>query len=148
MKISDRKKVTLSYDLHLDGFDGEIADSANEKEPFVFVCGEGETLEPFEENLMGLQVGDEFRFEIKAEDAYGEEDPESILEIPKTNFEKEELENMEIGDVVPMEDEDETVFDSTVVDITDDFVILDFNHPLAGEDLYFVGKILKVEENK
>jgi FKBP-type peptidyl-prolyl cis-trans isomerase SlyD len=45
-----------------------------------------------------------------------------------------------------MEDEDGTVFDGVAIEITDDFVIIDFNHPLAGEDLYFTGKIIKVED--
>ena len=145
MKISNEKKVTFSYNLYLDGFNGELVDSADEKEPMSFVCGASDILESFEKNLIGLQAGDKFQFEIKKEDAYGEEDPEDVIEFPKSHFEDEELENMEINDIIPMEDEDGVVFNSIIADITDDFVILNFNHPLAGEDLFFTGKILNVE---
>lgn len=145
MKAENGKQVSIIYDLHVDGFNGELIESVKESEPAKFLFGEGEMLETFEDKLRGLNEGDNFKFVLPKDEAYGDEDEDSIVEFPKNMF-TENGELPEIGDYTPMEDEDGTVFDGITIDITDDFVIVDFNHPLAGEDLYFEGKILKVED--
>ncbi|MDD2635586.1 MAG: FKBP-type peptidyl-prolyl cis-trans isomerase [Bacteroidales bacterium] len=147
MKIKNGTLVTLEYDLFVESFDGELIESVKSEEPAVFLCGNEEMLETFEEKLMGLETGDSFKFSLTKNEAYGDEDEEAYAEFPKNVFLDEEDSVLpEIGDYVPMEDEDGTVFDGIVDDITDDFIIIDFNHPLAGEDLFFTGKILKVED--
>ena len=147
MKIKNGTLVTLEYDLFVDAFDGELIESIKSDEPAVFLCGNEEMLEPFEEKLIGLKAGDSFKFSLTKEEAYGDDDEEAYAEFPKAAFLEEEGSVLpEIGDYVPMEDEDGTVFDGIVDDITEDFLIIDFNHPLSGEDLFFTGTILKVED--
>ncbi len=147
MKIEKGTLVTLEYELYVDGFDGELIESIIADEPAVFLCGHEEMLETFEEKLIGLQAGDSFKFSLTKEQAYGDDDEEAFAEFPKDVFiEGDDSELPEIGDYVPMEDEDGIVFDGIAIEITDDYVIIDFNHPLAGEDLYFTGKVIKVEE--
>lgn len=145
MKVANGKLITIIYDLYVDGFDGELIESVKESEPLVFLLGEDEMLETFEEKLIGLSVDDKFKFMIPKDEAYGDEDEDAIVEFPKSTF-KEDGELPEIGDYVPMEDEDGTVFDGVAIEITEDFIVIDFNHPLAGEDLYFEGKIVKIED--
>ncbi|MDD3859807.1 MAG: FKBP-type peptidyl-prolyl cis-trans isomerase [Bacteroidales bacterium] len=148
MKIAKGKLVTIIYDLYVDSFDGELIESIKEKEPAVFLCGEGEMLETFEEKLIGLQVGDEFKFMLTKDEAYGDEDEDAFAEFPVDVFVNDEGGMPEVGDYVPMEDEDGTVFDGIAIEVTKENVVIDFNHPLAGEDLYFTGKIIKVENTK
>lgn len=149
MKIQKNSLVTLEYDLYVDGYDGELIESIQSDEPAIFVVGNEEMLETFEEKLIGLQAGDQFKFSLTKDEAYGDEDEEAFAEFPKDIFlEGKDATLPEEGDYVPMEDEDGTVFDGIAIEITDDFVVIDFNHPLAGEDLYFTGKIIKVEETE
>jgi len=148
MKIEKGKLVSITYDLYVDGYDGELIESAKEKEPAIFLCGEGEMLETFEEKLLGLQEGDSFKFMLSKDEAYGDEDEDAIAEFPYDIFENDKEGIPEIGDYVPMEDEDGTVFDGVAIEVNKDSVIIDFNHPLAGEDLYFTGKVIKVENTK
>lgn len=148
MKIEKGKLVTITYSLYVDGFNGELVESVNETEPVVFLFGEGEMLESFEDKLIGLSEGDSFKFVLNKDQAYGDEDPEIIVEFPKTMFMQDPEGLPEIGDYIPMEDEEGNVFDGVAVDITDDMVVVDFNHPLAGEDLYFEGKVVKIENAK
>ncbi|PLX05804.1 MAG: peptidylprolyl isomerase [Marinilabiliales bacterium] len=147
MKIQKNSLVTLEYDLYVDDYDGELIESVKSDEPAVFVVGGEEMLETFEEKLIGLKAGDVFKFSLSKDEAYGDEDEEAIAEFPKDIFlEDDDAKLPEVGDYVPMEDEDGTVFDGIAIEITKEFVVIDFNHPLSGEDLYFTGKILKVEE--
>ncbi|HNQ67385.1 MAG TPA: FKBP-type peptidyl-prolyl cis-trans isomerase [Bacteroidales bacterium] len=148
MKIAKGKLVTIIYDLYVDGFNGELIESIKEKEPAVFLCGEGEMLETFEEKLIGLQEGDEFKFMLSKDEAYGDEDEDAFAEFPIDIFENDEGGIPEVGDYVPMEDEDGTVFDGIAIEVTKESIVIDFNHPLAGEDLYFTGKVVKVENTK
>lgn len=148
MKIAKGKLVTIIYDLYVDGFEGELIESIKEKEPAVFLFGEGEMLETFEEKLIDLQEGDEFKFMLSKDEAYGDEDEDAMAEFPADVFENDEEGMPEVGDYVPMEDEDGTVFDGIAIEVTKDIVVIDFNHPLAGEDLYFNGKIIKIENTK
>lgn len=146
MKIENGKLVTIIYDLYVDGFDGELIESIKETEPALFLCGAGEMLETFEEKLKGMKAGDSFKFTLTKDEAYGDEDEEAYAEFPLDVFKDDEDGVPEVGDYVPMEDEDGTVFDGIAIEITNDVVTIDFNHPLAGEDLHFSGKILKVED--
>ena len=148
MKVENGKLVTITYDLNVDGYDGELIESIKENEPAIFLCGAGEMLETFEEKLMGLKVGDIFKFSLTKDEAYGEEDEEAFAEFPLDIFKEDENGIPELGDYVQMEEEDGYVFDGIAIEISEDKVIIDFNHPLAGEDLYFEGKIIKIEDTE
>lgn len=148
MKVENGKLVTIIYDLNVDSYDGELIESIKEDEPAIFLCGAGEMLETFEEKLMGLKVGDSFKFSLTKDQAYGDEDEDAIAEFPIDIFEEDEEGVPEVGDYVPMEDEEGNIFDGIVIEIENDTVVLDFNHPLAGEDLFFVGKVIKIEDTK
>lgn len=145
MKIKNGSKVSMTYNLYLECFEGELFESAEVDSPLVFTIGNDEMLETFEAYLIGKEKGDKIELKIDMEDAYGPESEESIASLPHSVFADNEGELPEIGSFVPMEDEDGAQYEAFVVDITEDEVILDFNHPLAGEDLYIKGEILNVE---
>jgi len=152
MKISTNKFISASYDLFVDGEEGqdqELMEKATAEKPLSFIFGTGMMLEAFENNLAGLSVGDTFDFSISAEEAYGEYADEQVVEIPRTVFEVDGVMDEEVifeNNIVPMMDQNGNRIDGTVVSIGDENIKMDFNHPLAGEELHFIGKVLVVRE--
>ena len=81
-------------------------------------------------------------FHIAAADGYGEFDEEAVANLPKDMFNGTEI--PEIGEVLPLQDNNGNRFQGQVVSVTEDSVIVDLNHPMAGQDLHFKGEILNV----
>jgi len=149
MEISKNKVVELIYILHFDDFNGDIIEKVKTDSPFTFIYETGFMLEAFENNIKGLKKDDAFKFKIACNDAYGEVNEKNIVDLPKNVFEVDGKFNKEIifaGAKVPMKDEQGNEFDGFIIDITKNTVIVDFNHPMAGEDLYFEGRVLNVRE--
>ena len=149
MKISRNKFVTVSYVLRLKGFEGEIVEETPEEKPLEFIFGTGRMLQMFEEKLEGLKAGDNFSFKLTSDEAYGDVNPEAKVEIPKNIFEvdgKIDEELIKVGNMVPMQDAQGNRLNGIVLDVNDENVTMDFNHPLAGDVLYFAGSVLEVRE--
>ena len=149
MTISNEKVVSLVYQLHVDDKNGDIVETVQEDRPFVFLYGAGNMLPKFEENLNGLKAGDKFDFKITCDDAYGQASEDAVVELPKNIFEiegKVEEGLLEIGNVIPMQSQDGQKLNGVVIEVTDANVTMDFNHPLAGDDLYFSGHIIDIRE--
>lgn len=152
MKITDNKFVAASYDLYVGGEDGqapELMEKATEEMPLTFVYGTGMMLESFESQLKDMQAGDPFDFVLPSNTAYGEYEEERVAELPKSIFEVEgkfDAENIAVDKMVPMMTAEGQRLDGMVLEVTDEIVRMDFNHPLAGEDLHFVGKVLEVRD--
>ncbi|MBL0315525.1 MAG: FKBP-type peptidyl-prolyl cis-trans isomerase [Flavobacteriales bacterium] len=147
MKIAKGSKIALHYKLHSDGPEGELIEETRQEEPMEFVMGDDPMIPKFEEALMGLQAGEKFTVSIKALDAYGEEDEKLFVEFPKSDFIEDGELNEEIfeeGEIVPMETPDGEVVEGVVCEVKLNSIVLDFNHPLAGEDLYFEGEVVSV----
>jgi FKBP-type peptidyl-prolyl cis-trans isomerase SlyD len=149
MTIENNKVVSVNY--HLSGKVGEGAEELIEQtsteRPFVFLYGTGGILEDFEKNLTGKKAGDTFDFHIKAEKAYGTHNPEYVAEIPKQAFfvdGKFDDERVRKGEELPMLDSEGHQMHGLVVEVGENHVTMDFNHPLAGYDLHFAGNILEV----
>ena len=144
MEITPNRLISVTYDLY--DSDKDLVEKATKDRPFQFISGLGTTLDAFEEQLKGLQAGDKFEFTIKSEDAYGEYNEEHVLDLPKNIFEIEgkfDAERIFAGNVVPLMDAEGNRMNATVVEVKDDAVVVDLNHPLAGEDLTFSGEILE-----
>ncbi len=149
MTISNEKVVTLVYQLRVDNNEGDIVETVKEEKPFVFLYGAGLMLPKFEENLNGLKAGDKFEFILQCEDAYGKATEEAVMDLPKNIFEVEgKIEDglLAEGNVIPMQNNEGQKFNGVVVEVKDDNVTMDFNHPLAGDDLHFSGEIMEVRE--
>jgi FKBP-type peptidyl-prolyl cis-trans isomerase SlyD len=149
MKVGKDKVVTLTYVLRMNDEKGEIIQEVDESRPFVHLFGAGTLLPAFEANLDSLEPEATFGFSIPASDAYGGKNDEAIIELDKSLFEidgKIDDELLAIGNVIAMQDQDGNPVDGRVLEVKDDTVIMDFNHPLAGQDIHFSGKILEVRE--
>ena len=150
MKISDDKMVSLIYELTVDE-DGqkELMEKATPEQPLTFMFGMGMMLEAFEKNVEGLEVGDKFSFTLSPEEAYGEYFEEHIAELPKKMFEvdgKFDADRIAEGESLPMMDAKGNRFMGSVLEVKSDIVVMDFNHPLAGETLHFDGEVIDVHE--
>jgi FKBP-type peptidyl-prolyl cis-trans isomerase SlyD len=144
MKIEPQHVVSLTYDLYVkkeDGTEG-LQESATQEQPLTFLYGAGQMIPKFEEELSTLSTGDTYDFHIQASEAYGEFDEEAVANLPKEMFQGTDL--PQIGEVLPLQDNNGNRFQGQVVSVTEDSVIVDLNHPMAGQDLHFKGEILNV----
>ncbi|HSZ26076.1 MAG TPA: FKBP-type peptidyl-prolyl cis-trans isomerase [Cytophagaceae bacterium] len=151
MHIKKDTVVTLSYELHTDNVEGKRVhvETAGPDQPLVFLFGTGSMIPKFEEELENLKKGDGFEFDIVAEEAYGAFDESAIVKLPADVFKVEgkfEKEKFHLGMVLPMKDQHGNMLQGKILEITDEGIELDFNHPMAGQDLFFKGTILEVRE--
>ena len=138
MTVTDDVIVTLDYLLKLD--DDQEIDRSDDQDPFQFLQGRGQIIPGLESALYGMRVGDEKELVIAPSDAYGDMDPENFETVSRDAF-PPDLELSE-GKQLPIRDsESGSVFQATISEIQDENVILDYNHPLAGETLFFQVKI-------
>ncbi len=96
-----------------------------------------------------MSAGDTFDFRIAPEKGYGEIDPGAIVDLPRSLFEEEGVNTDELlvlGNSIPMTNEEGDRLQGIVVDIKEGLVTLNFNHPLAGREMDFSGKIVLVRE--
>jgi FKBP-type peptidyl-prolyl cis-trans isomerase SlyD len=144
--IAPQKVVSLAYELTLSN--GNLADEASADEPLVFIHGIGQTLPAFDERINGLSVGDKFSFSLTSEEGYGETNPNFIVDIPKNIFEGPDVPKdiLQVGASLPMQDQEGNPMDGTVMEIGDETVKMDFNHPLAGEALNFKGSVVAIRD--
>ncbi|MDP4184741.1 MAG: FKBP-type peptidyl-prolyl cis-trans isomerase [Bacteroidota bacterium] len=148
-QISKNKMVSLKYILRYDDANGELIEQTNEDSPLSFLYGAGLMLPKFEEHLAGLKQGDKFQISLDAVDAYGEVEDEAIVDLPKEVFFVDGVFDDEIvfeGNTVPMVSSEGQRLEGTIVKVGETTVQVDFNHPLAGETLFFTGEILEVRE--
>lgn len=139
--------VSIVYELRSGSKEGDVVEALTTDNPLTFLFGTGGLLPKFEENLGGLSAGDPFEFLLNSEDAYGPVVESAIVHVPKTVFEvdgklNEEL--MQIGSTVPMMDAEGRRLNGKVIAVEGDAVKMDFNHPMAGNDLHFRGTITEI----
>ena len=138
LQIETGMSVTLHFSLILE--DGHIIDSNFESEPATFSVGDGNLLPGFESTLMGLVNGDEREFTIPPEQAFGQHNPQNVQAVERGNFDQEEL---ELGAMFSFQNGDGEL-PGVIVDVDDNEVVIDFNHPLAGKNIIFQVKIIDI----
>ena len=150
MKISANKFVAVTYDLYVgEGEERELMEKATREVLLKFIYGTGSMIQAFEDALMGLESGAGFDFTIAPENAYGEYKEDYVLDLPKNIFEvdgKFDSEMIQEGRTVPMMDSNGNRMNGSVLEVRDDVVVMDFNHPLAGETLHFKGEVIDVHD--
>jgi len=146
MTIKPNTVVSLTYELHTTNAEGQqvFVEKADEQNALVFMYGTGMMLPKFEEHLAGLNAGDEYSFELTAEDGYGAIDPGAFADLPKEMFKEVDL--PAVGDIIPLQDNEGNHFRAGVTGVHEDSISVDLNHPMAGKNLIFSGKILTVRE--
>ena len=149
MKIENNKMVSLIYELRENDSNGRIIEALDEARPLKFIYGTGRLLPVFESKISLLKSGDLFRFKLNPEMAYGDKREEMIVNVPVAVFETDGKINEDIcrvGNEVPMSDSEGNPLTGIINEITDTYVRMDFNHPMAGLDLFFSGKIVEVRD--
>lgn len=137
--IQNDMVVSLTYVLTVDG---EEASRANADEPLEYLHGAENIVPGLEAALTGKKVGDKFSVTIAPDDAYGDYDEDDIDEFPRNEIPG--AENLEIGMMVEIEDEDGYVDVGMIKEITPEAVIVDFNAPLAGKTLKFDVEVVAI----
>ncbi len=133
-------KISVEYTGKLET--GETFDSSKGKEPLQFEVGTGRVIRGFDHGVIGMKVGEEKTISINPEEAYGQRNDAYIKELPKQSIPKE-LELKE-GLLLIFKKEDGMRMPATVVEVKEDTVMVDFNHPLAGHKLVFEIKIISI----
>lgn len=138
--IEDGSKVSIEYTLTLD--DGSTADTNVGGEPLVYNQGQQEILPALEEALVGLAAGDTKKVMLTAEEGYGLVDPDGFQDV-EPDIVPEDART--VGTMLVASDPEGNQQPIRVHEVADDKIVLDFNHPLAGEALTFDIKILGIE---
>jgi len=149
MVIMKNKAVTISYVLRNEN--STLIEQTTPDKPLAFLFGVGGMLPDFEAHLLGLEKGNSFDFEIKSNRAYGEVDKSAVVDLPIETFVfdgKLAEDMLVVGKMIPMRNDQKQLIHGKIVEVKkgEEKVIMDFNHPLAGVDLHFTGKVLEVRE--
>jgi peptidylprolyl isomerase len=126
-------RVRVHYTGRLE--DGQVFDSSKDGEPLEFTVGDGEVIPGFDEAVRGMSVGDTKTVEIESEDAYGPRRDGLVTQVSReaAHFPVEPQVGMHFG--LPLQDGGQ--IEVVVTEVTDDHVVIDGNHPLAGQKLIF-----------
>lgn len=123
--------------------DGTTFDSSEGRSPLEFEVGGGMVIKGFDDGVMGMTVGQKKTIEIPAENAYGSRDPQAIIEFPIDQFPPQM--KPEVGMQLVMTDNSGQQIPVVVVDVKPEFVVLDANHQLAGQDLIFDLELVEIK---
>lgn len=141
VKVGENTRVTLHFSLCLD--DGAVVDSTFEKKPASFEFGDGQLPDGFQSYLVGMAAGDKGEWSVPPEKAFGQPNPNNRQTIKRSAFPKD----MELSEglMVSFSDANNSELPGVVKAFNQDEVVVDFNHPLAGQTLKFVVDIQAVE---
>ncbi|MCH5169422.1 MAG: FKBP-type peptidyl-prolyl cis-trans isomerase [Prevotellaceae bacterium] len=145
------KYIAVMYKLYTaaPGEEPELMEETAEGEPFIFVSALGMTLDAFEAQIVSLKAGDTFDFTLAPADAYGEYEASGKQAVPRSVFEiNGKLDSRFIyeGAVVPLNSPDGARFNGLIVEIGEQTITVDINHPLAGKSLNFVGSVVEARD--
>lgn len=132
--------VHLEFTLRNDN--GEALDSSRGRAPLVFTQGEGQIIPGLDRGVLGMKVGEQKQITVPPEDAYGPVDPEAVTEVPKSRVPPDAL---EVGTVLVGRTRSGREIPVRVREVKEETVVLDLNHPLAGQTLLFEVTIILIE---
>jgi FKBP-type peptidyl-prolyl cis-trans isomerase SlyD len=139
--VEDGVVVSMEYTLHVDG---ELLDSSDGQGPLQFLAGYGNIIPGLEEEMRGMKIGDSKDVVVEPKNGYGEFDSEAFIKVPRTDFPKDMP--MEVDTELTVRDEEGNSRYARVDSIEDDNVTLNFNHPLAGDELRFHVKVVALRD--
>jgi FKBP-type peptidyl-prolyl cis-trans isomerase SlyD len=142
MLIAPHKAVSIDYTLTNDA--GEVIDSSAGGAPLVYLQGAGNIIRGLEKALLGKQAGDELDVSVEPEDAYGEYSAELVATLNRSMFEG--VDELEVGMQFHASGPDGSMQIVTIRELDGDDVIVDGNHPLAGQRLNFKVKVIEVRD--
>jgi FKBP-type peptidyl-prolyl cis-trans isomerase SlyD len=141
--VADNMVVSIEYTLRLD--DGQVIDTSEGRDPLTFLQGRGAIISGLEQELYGMTVGEEKQVVVQPAQGYGEPDPDDFQRFPREMFPAD----LELEDGMGLrliESDTGRPIEAYVAEVGEEDVLLDFNHPLAGETLFFDVKIADVRQ--
>ena len=132
-KVEDGTQVKVHYTGKLN--DGTVFDSSQDKDPLEFTMGKGEVIPGIEDAVRDMDEGESKQVTIGKDQAYGDRRDDMIIDVPKDKFPDEIPQN--VGQQLMLKHPEGQEFPAVIVEVKDETVTLDANHPLAGEDLNF-----------
>lgn len=142
--MSEAKKdnvVKVHYTGKLDN--GQVFDSSKDREPLEFKIGEGRLIPAFEDGVIGMKVEESKTIKIPSKEAYGDKNPDLMIEVK--NEQLPENLSPEVGMELVSKSQDGREQIVKVAEVKDQSVVIDANHPLAGEDLTFEIKLVDIK---
>ena len=139
--VQDGVVVSMEYTLHVDG---KLLDSSEGQGPLLFLTGYGNIISGLENEMMGMKIGESKDVVVQPADGYGEFDEDAFMEVAKKDFPKEMP--LEVGAELTVRDNADNARMAFVDSIDGDIVTLNFNHPLAGDELHFHVKVVALRE--
>jgi FKBP-type peptidyl-prolyl cis-trans isomerase SlyD len=134
------KPKVISFHYTLTDPEGQTIDSSVGREPLSYLEGVGQIIPGLEAELGKLKVGEKKKIGVKADDAYGQRDPQAMIEVPR---DKLPTPNVKVGDQFRS---NQSPLPLTVAKVSDTHVTLDANHPLAGVDLLFDVEVTDIRD--
>lgn len=138
-----KKGDTVKVHYHGKLTNGTTFDSSQGREPLEFEVGSGMVIPGFDEGVTGMIIGDKKTIHIPADQAYGPKEENMIMEYPRDRFPADMT--PEVGMQLNMSNGSGQNFPVVITDVREDVVVLDANHPLAGEDLIFDLELVAIE---
>lgn len=140
-QVTGNETVKLHYTGKLNN--GQVFDSSLQREPLEIKLGEGRLIPGFEKGLMDMKVNEKKTITIPKEEAYGEVQKELFQKVPNENLPPEI--KPEVGMGLMSQNPDGSEHQLRIAEVKDDFIIVDANHPLAGQDLTFELELLEIK---
>jgi len=140
-EVKPGDKVRIHYTGTLE--DGTTFDSSEGRDPLEFTVGSGEIIPGLDNALPGMSAGETKTVEVPCADAYGERNPEAMQAIPRAQV--PDNIPLEIGTRLQLQTPQGQVMPVTVTEVSEEEVVLDANHPLAGQDLTFAIELVSVD---
>lgn len=139
-QVKKGDKIKVHYHGKLTS--GETFDSSAGREPLEFEVGGGMVIKGFDDGVTGMAVGEKKTITIPFLEAYGPRNPEMVIDMPKDRFPADM--ELAVGMPLMMSDQEGHQFQVVIVEIKDTMVVLDANHPLAGQDLVFDLELMEI----
>jgi FKBP-type peptidyl-prolyl cis-trans isomerase 2 len=137
---------TIKVHYHGKLTDGTTFDSSEGREPLEFEVGSGSVIPGFDEGVTGMSIGEKKTINIPADEAYGQKEEDRIMEFPIDRFPPDL--QPEVGMQLNMSNGEGQNLPVIITDVKEDSVVLDANHPLAGEDLVFDLELVEIVGGK
>ena len=133
-------KVRVNYTGRSE--DGQVFESSVGMVPFAFTIGAGEVVKGFEDAIIGMQPGERKKITVEPEDGFGLYDEDLVMEVPKSGLPTDLM--LQVGIDFEMEDDEGNILPAVVIEILDDFILIDANAPLAGKRVIYEIELIDI----
>jgi FKBP-type peptidyl-prolyl cis-trans isomerase 2 len=141
-QVKENNTVKVNYTGKLS--DGQVFDSSEGKEPIEFTLGQGQLIPGFEKGLIDMKLNEKKTITVAKEEAYGDVNKDLIQEVKKTELPQDMTPEVGMGLVSKSPDGQE--MNLMVVEVKEESIVIDGNHPLAGKDLVFDLEVIEIKE--